>query len=110
MQLVLASNFDRRVHPICEGHRNWPLSRLASFRRKSGSTNRLPLLPALAERAELAPREILMVGDDWENDIIGAMESGLEVVYLDRSLEVSEQKLRIAKTISSLTELLDLLP
>ena len=111
LQLVLASNFDRRVHAICEGHAELAplqtriISSEVGFHKPAAGFYR-----ALAKQAGAAPREILMVGDDWENDIIGAMEFGLKVVYLDRSPQASEKPFRIAKTIPSLMELLDLLP
>ncbi len=111
LQLVLASNFDRRVHPIFDGHAELAPLKTRIISSEVGFHKPAPdYYRALVERAGVAPPEMLMVGDDWENDIIGAMESGLEAVYLDRSPKASEKKRRIAKTITSLTELLDLLP
>ena len=111
LQLVLASNFDRRAHSICEG-----LAELAPLKTRVVSSEVGVHKPArgfyraLLEQTGLVPERVLMVGDDWNNDVIGAMESGLKVVYLDRSLAPSNQRIQIAKTIHSLTELLELLP
>lgn len=35
-------------------------------------------------RLKVNPQEVLMVGDDWENDIIGACAVGIASVFLDR--------------------------
>lgn len=111
LQLVLASNFDRRAHRICDG-----LAELAPLKTRVVSSEVGVHKPArgfyraLLEQTGLVPERVLMVGDDWNNDVIGAMESGLKVLYLDRTFAPSNQRIQIAKTIHSLTELLELLP
>ncbi|MCA9067661.1 MAG: HAD-IA family hydrolase [Planctomycetaceae bacterium] len=109
-ELVLASNFDRRLHAICEGHP--PLrvfetriisSEVGSFKPHAGFYN------ALLEKTKFASHEVLMVGDDWENDVLGAAEMGLQTVFLNRKSEPPISNVKNIVTISSLAELTGLL-
>ena len=42
---------------------------------------------AVCERLGLAPRQVLCVGDDIENDVRGALRAGLSAMLLDRGFE-----------------------
>lgn len=111
LQLIAASNFDRRLHNICDGIPE--LGRLDLRVISSEVGIRKPaegFYRILCERVDREPKQILMVGDDWNNDAIGAMESGLQSVYLNRTRRPIDRNLRMVKTIHSLTELLELLP
>jgi len=85
--MVIASNFDRRLHTVCAG---WPVLRsvlavVVSSEvgcRKPGRGFFEALVSACGCRAE----EVLMVGDDAVNDVEGAVSSGLQAVHVDRSL------------------------
>lgn len=111
LELVLASNFDRRLHPICEGH---PGLRYFGTRIISSEVGAFkphaPFYEALLHQTGCAGQEVLMVGDDWENDVIGAAELGLQTVFLNRK---NEQRIFVGEqgiVISSLAELPGLLP
>ena len=87
LDVVIASNFDRRLHAVCSG---WPMFR--SVRsvvvssevgwRKPGRGFFEALVSACGCRAE----EVLMVGDDPVNDVEGALACGLQAVRVDRSV------------------------
>ena len=83
--MVIASNFDRRLHSVCAG---WPVLQAAQAVvvssevgcRKPGRGFFEALVAACGCRAE----EVLMVGDDRVNDFEGALSSGLQAVHVDR--------------------------
>jgi len=109
--LVLASNFDSRLHAVCQGHP--PLASLGT-RIISSEAGFLkphpPFYGALLDKTGFARHEVLMVGDDWTNDIRGALEMGIPAIYLDRSQTEPVTTRDKVKVISSLTQLLELLP
>ncbi len=84
-RMALASNFDSRLHRICEGIP--PLSligpRLISseigYRKPSPSFYR-----ALIAKLGCPPDRVVMVGDDWKNDIVGAARAGISAIYVKR--------------------------
>ena len=86
--LAIASNFDGRLHSVCDGHaelRAIPLrggSSLVGYRKPS-----LQFYRALTEAARSQPEQVLMIGDDESNDVRGARESGLQAVQLDRAAD-----------------------
>lgn len=83
--MVIASNFDRRLHTVCAG---WPVLKSARAVvvssevgwRKPGREFFEALVTACGCRAE----EVLMVGDDRVNDVEGALSNGLQAVHVDR--------------------------
>lgn len=83
--LAIASNFDHRLHAICD---TFPELKDISCRVISAAVgHRKPsrqYYDALMVATGAEPGEILMVGDDYENDVIGGTKSGLRAVYLDR--------------------------
>ncbi len=84
-RLVLASNFDGRLHAVCDGIaalRNFDLRIISSEvgRRKPDRG----FFKTLVDRAGCRPEEILMVGDDAANDVAGAQAAGLAAIYLNR--------------------------
>jgi FMN phosphatase YigB (HAD superfamily) len=58
----------------------------------------------VADSLRLPANQILLVGDDWQNDIVGAAQSGWQTLFLDRRRTASEHP-----SITQLTELLPLL-
>lgn len=100
----IASNFDRRLLKIIA--RLSPLtacehvfcSSLIGFPKPS------PRFFRAAEKAlNLSPGEILLVGDDWENDYEGATAAGWQAVYVDRSSTFDH-----AASVKSLLEIVEL--
>ncbi|QDU77119.1 dUMP phosphatase [Bremerella volcania] len=83
--LGLASNFDQRLRPIVERH-------LAAFDLRlfvSSEVGWVKPATAFYERATDAlgcqPQEILLIGDDWENDVQAPRDFGWQALYLTRS-------------------------
>jgi putative hydrolase of the HAD superfamily len=84
-RLAIASNFDSRLHAVCDGFaalRDVDLRIISSEvgYRKPGRA----FFEALVARAGCDAREVLMVGDDFANDIAGAREAGLQAVLINR--------------------------
>jgi putative hydrolase of the HAD superfamily len=84
----VASNFDDRLPEICRGLpplddclRLFWSARIGHFKPSPQFFRRVEA------ELQLAPREILLVGDDYVNDIVGAQRAGWSAVYLDRSGE-----------------------
>ncbi len=83
-QLGICSNFDQRLHGILAGLS--PLSRLrdviisseVGFSKPAGA-----FFDRLRQRASLASHQILVVGDDFENDYRGARQAGMAALLLD---------------------------
>ncbi len=102
--LAMASNFDSRLHAVCEGHHalrdisKRVVSSEIGFRKPSPR-----FFEFLAETCGCEPFEILMVGDDADCDVQAAIRSGLQAIHLDRSGTLG------SPAISNLDELLQLL-
>lgn len=85
ISVVVASNFDERLHPICD---ELPDLRLLGKRVVSASIGWHKPSPKfyshLIHVAGCAAEHILMVGDDLENDVVAAQVSGLQAVWINR--------------------------
>lgn len=99
-KLILASNFDGRLHGVCDG---LPAMHTLTCRVISAEVGyRKPsprFFEALVAAAGCRADELLMVGDDRENDWEGARRSGIEAVLLSRRGECGPDE------IASLSEL-----
>jgi putative hydrolase of the HAD superfamily len=84
-RLAIASNFDGRLHAVCD---EIVALRTIDARIISSEVGiRKPhagFFAALVQSAGCRPDEVLMVGDDYSNDIEGARSAGLEAVFLNR--------------------------
>ncbi len=101
-RLAIASNFDHRLHSVCAGLP--PLERIATRLVSAELGYRKPgraFYRAVGDRLNGEPGELLMVGDDRENDVDAAIAAGWSALWLNRSAERSEPG-----TIRSLKELL----
>ena len=85
--LGIGSNYDARLWPVLDGFPElkplWEhvvISSDVRF-RKPGTG----FFAAVVKRAGCEPEEVLFVGDDLDNDYIGATAAGLRAVLLDRS-------------------------
>lgn len=91
LHLAIASNFDARLHAICDGK-----PELAGVARRVISSEvgrRKPdaaFYQALLDACECGPEELLMVGDDLEADVAGARRAGIAAVQVDRSGKAGE--------------------
>ncbi|MBI5761086.1 MAG: HAD-IA family hydrolase [Planctomycetales bacterium] len=103
-RLAVASNFDQRLPPICA---NLPdlkpiqlcvVSSAVGFRKPSPQ-----FFAALSQVTGCPPDRLLMVGDDFDNDVAGARAAGLPARFLQRERESN----RATDEIKSLIELRD---
>lgn len=85
VDVLVASNFDERLHPICDG-----LPELRQLHRRVisatiGWHKPSPRFYAhLVDSAACPAEQILMVGDDLENDVYSAQASGLQAIWINR--------------------------
>lgn len=100
-RLAIASNFDTRLHGVCDS-----LPSLGRIERRVVSATvgfRKPSAEFFAEVVRVCacePHRILMIGDNHEYDVLAPRAAGLRSLHLDRSLSVS--------TTDKLTSLSDL--
>jgi len=105
LTLGIASNFDRRLLSISEGLpplaacTNVFCSSLIGYPKPSPEFFR-----AVEHELKLSPGEILLVGDDWENDHEGATAAGWQAIHLDRSSARDD-----ATSVNSLLDVVELL-
>jgi putative hydrolase of the HAD superfamily len=111
LTLGIVSNFDDRLEPICQTLA--PLTECTNLFISSRVGWRKPhaqLFAAVAEQLQLAPHEILLVGDDLENDYRAARAAGWQALLLDRDSEAAGNGVPLEQarhTISSLAELVE---
>jgi len=99
--LAAASNFDARLESICR--QTPPLDRLDHVFTSAGLGHRKPsreFFAAIERRLNLRPDELLLVGDDLENDFRGARAAGWHAVLVGRRVDASN-----AVVVPSLAEL-----
>jgi len=100
--VAIGSNFDQRLHDVCDGHPElrWVDVAFASanvgYRKPS-----LKFYEQLAVELDMDCSRMLMVGDHLENDVIAARKAGLHAILIER--QANEQ--REASAIHSLREL-----
>lgn len=84
-QFAIASNFDRRLHAVCDA-----LDHLKSIDRRIVSSSigvRKPspqFYTAIIQACGCTPRQILMVGDSNEHDVLAPRAAGLRALHLNR--------------------------
>lgn len=105
--VAIGSNFDSRLHPVCDGLA--PLAH-APLRVISSEIGwRKPareFFEAVSQMTRCPLETILMVGDDLTNDIEGAVAAGCPAVWIDRSSQQSNAEERTSVSrITSLTQL-----
>ena len=81
----VASNYDDRILSVVDGHKL--LADCEHLFHSAGVGYAKPderFYRAVESRLGLSPNEITLVGDDWENDYLGALRAGWTPYYLDR--------------------------
>jgi putative hydrolase of the HAD superfamily len=85
LRLAIASNYDRRLksavaaNPVLRRCERCFISSEAGFPKPDRR-----FFEFAAAQLDLPPAEILLVGDDWTNDIQGARAAGWQAIWLDR--------------------------
>jgi putative hydrolase of the HAD superfamily len=83
--LGLASNFDRRLHPVVEGFPELAPLQVKLISSEVGYRKPSPrFFRAVLDAARCEPRQILFVGDDRLNDYDAAIAAGMHAVLFDQ--------------------------
>lgn len=62
---------------------------------------------ALARLGHPSRREVLMIGDGWNSDILGAIQSGLDACWYNPGLKPRPDGCKVTREIASLRELIE---
>lgn len=96
---AVASNFDARLHTILQGHTElaWIPHRFISS--EVGAPKPHPaFFESAAKQLGVDSNQLLLVGDDYEADVVGGIVAGLHVAWLQRNPPTaSESEVAIAK-------------
>jgi putative hydrolase of the HAD superfamily len=106
LTLGIASNFDRRLEPLCQAIEPLPQCRHVFTSSELGWRKPSPeFFAAIEDRLGLKGSELLLVGDDLENDYLAARACGWQAILID-----PRGKTPVEMRISRLGELLSFLP
>jgi len=84
-RLAIASNFDCRLHPVCDGLRGLGPIELRLVSAAVGYRKPAPeFYGALIEACRCRAEEIVMIGDDFNHDVAAARAAGLQAIHLNR--------------------------
>ncbi|MEM9531378.1 MAG: HAD-IA family hydrolase [Pseudomonadota bacterium] len=103
-RLITLSNGNADVHRIGLGH----FFEASIAARDVGVAKPAPAIfeHAVAE-LDLAPHEVLHVGDDLESDVAGALRAGLAAVWVNRdTAQGGQQPVPVVRTLAELPDLL----
>lgn len=90
--IAIASNFDSRLHSVCDGHAELQrierrfVSSEVGFRKPSAD-----FFEAVINRLECPSHQILMVGDEFEHDVRTPIAQGMRAVLIDRNQTAPQQ-------------------
>ena len=102
-RLAIASNFDSRLHSVCDGHPDLDLIEHRFVSSETGFRKPAPEFYAkVISRCGCDANQILMIGDDPEHDVSAPRTSGMNSVLIDRL-----NPARNGTTIQSLRQLLN---
>ncbi len=87
--VCVGSNFDSRLRGVVMGlpELSWAVDALVISSEVGFRKPHPAFFQAVCERLGLAPRQVLCVGDDIENDVRGALRAGLSATLLDRGFQ-----------------------
>jgi len=85
-RLAIASNFDGRLHPVCEGHPPLQIVDQRVISSEVGASKpQSAFFEALLATCGCRPEQLLIVGDDFENDVAAPRRLGIRALHLDRT-------------------------
>lgn len=100
-RMAIASNFDCRLHAVCDGLPGLTGIELRIVSATVGYRKPAPeFYRALVAACDCPAHEIMMVGDDFGYDVSAARAAGLQALHLDRHSGPSD-----TGTISTLTQI-----
>ena len=105
--LVAVSNGNADVHRIGIGH--YFLACISAQEFGVGKPDPR-IFHAAAGAMDVTPSQVLHIGDDPEMDVLGALNCGMQTVWVNRSQHVWAHPQSPHLTVASLTELCDLFP
>jgi len=105
-QLGVASNFDRRLRTVLAGLLPLDAPQLFISSEIGFSKPDPGFFEAVQQRLDLEPTQILLVGDDWTNDVAGGKSAGWSTILIHRD----QQSPGPPGSIHRLSEILNLLP
>jgi putative hydrolase of the HAD superfamily len=86
LTLALASNFDSRLRTVAAGLPDlWPIGKVVVSAEVGWRKPAAGYFAALVRALDCPPGKVLLVGDDFENDYVGATAAGLRAVLLEPS-------------------------
>lgn len=112
LKIAIASNFDERLHPVCDGHPLLQDIKIRFISSELGWKKPSPrFFAVVADKLQSPPASILMIGDDQANDVIPARDAGFQAHLIDRSASPVKNALktltdlpaRLTSDLSSLT-------
>ncbi|MFG0333506.1 MAG: HAD family hydrolase [Maioricimonas sp. JB049] len=84
--IALASNFDARLRNVCAGLPALaPVERLVISSEVGWRKPHVGFFEALCRSLECTRDEVLLIGDDHVNDVLGAQAAGIDVIRIERS-------------------------
>ena len=106
--LAIGSNFDHRLHDVCAGHRELTPIDVAFASAELGYRKpSLNFYNELANRLNVRPAQMLMIGDHEKNDVLSARQAGLSALQIDRSQSTVQNTLtKNDGTINSFSEVI----
>jgi putative hydrolase of the HAD superfamily len=106
--LGLCSNFDHRLRTVLAGLPELrPIQWVAISSEVGWRKPAAAFYAAVARCAQLAPEQILVVGDDRDNDYLGARQAGMQAVLFDPRQRPGEPGDRRITRLDELFSLLD---
>ena len=84
--LALASNFDSRLHQVCDGIPELAPIEVRVVSSEIGSRKpEAAFFQGLLSACGCCADELLMIGDEWEHDVAAPRRLGIRSLHLDRS-------------------------
>jgi putative hydrolase of the HAD superfamily len=85
-RVAIASNFDGRLHAVCDGHPALQLVDRRVISSEVGACKPQPaFFEALLSACNCRPEHVVVVGDDFENDVAAPRRMGIRALHLDRT-------------------------
>jgi putative hydrolase of the HAD superfamily len=107
----LASNYDSRLRSVLAGKPDLAPLRTVCISSEIGWRKPSPeFFDAVRRSVGMLPANILFVGDDFENDMEGALEAGMRGAWLEPEDSRRVPKGELARRVQRIRRLRDLLP
>jgi putative hydrolase of the HAD superfamily len=107
IRYVVGSNFDERLATICAGHDVFQkCDHIFGSAAMQVSKPQSEFYGFIAERLNLSPQQLLMIGDDWQNDYLGPRSVGWNSLWLNRNDDTPPEP---GDSITTMTDLLSLI-